>query len=160
RAGRRALRPLHVLRRTRPLPAADHRLHLSRRCLGRSRPAGWRLDRCLPAGEPARDSPLRRRADPRRKRRAACRAPGNADRDRAPPRAAAAASRHPARTHPARPASCPWRNLMTPFEACIAALKQPGLPNMLFATLDRALADTVGHKLFTLLYVAPNGKRV
>lgn len=49
---------------------------------------------------------------------------------------------------------------MTPFEACIAALKQPGRPQMLFTTIDRALADTVGHKLFTLLYVAPSGKRV
>ena len=49
---------------------------------------------------------------------------------------------------------------MTPFDACIAALKQPGPPQTLFRTLDRALADTVGHKLFTLLYVAPNKKRV
>ena len=49
---------------------------------------------------------------------------------------------------------------MTPFDACIAALKQPGPPQTLFKTLDRALADTVGHKLFTLLYVAPNKKRV
>jgi len=49
---------------------------------------------------------------------------------------------------------------MTPFEACVAALKQPGPPQTLFKTLDRALADTVGHKLFTLLYVAPNKKRV
>ena len=49
---------------------------------------------------------------------------------------------------------------MTPFEACIAALKQPGPPQTLFKTLDRALADTVGHKLFTLLYVAPDKKRV
>ena len=49
---------------------------------------------------------------------------------------------------------------MTPFDACVAALKQPGPPQTLFKTLDRALADTVGHKLFTLLYVAPNKKRV
>ena len=49
---------------------------------------------------------------------------------------------------------------MTPFDACIAALKQAGPPHTLFRTLDRALADTVGHKLFTLLYVAPNKKRV
>lgn len=49
---------------------------------------------------------------------------------------------------------------MTPFDACIAALKQPGPPETLFKTVDRALADTVGHKLFTLLYVAPNGRRV
>ncbi|HEY6981590.1 GAF domain-containing protein [Reyranella sp.] len=49
---------------------------------------------------------------------------------------------------------------MTPFDACLAALKQPGPPDNLFSTVDRALAETVGHKLFTLLYVAPNGKRV
>jgi hypothetical protein len=49
---------------------------------------------------------------------------------------------------------------MTPFEACLAALQQPGPPDSLFKTVDKALADTVGHKLFTLLYVAPNGKRV
>lgn len=49
---------------------------------------------------------------------------------------------------------------MSPFEACVAALKQPGPPQTLFRTVDRALAETVGHKLFTLLYVAPNGKRV
>ena len=49
---------------------------------------------------------------------------------------------------------------MTPFETCLAALKQPGPPETLFKTVDRALADTVGHKLFTLLYVAPNRRRV
>ena len=49
---------------------------------------------------------------------------------------------------------------MTPFETCLAAIKQPGPPDKLFTTVDRALAETVGHKLFTLLYVAPNGKRV
>ena len=49
---------------------------------------------------------------------------------------------------------------MTPFDACLAALKQPGPPEHLFAAVNRALAETVGHKLFTLLYVAPNGKRV
>jgi len=49
---------------------------------------------------------------------------------------------------------------MTPFDACLAALKQPGPPENLFAAVDRALAETVGHKLFTLLYVAPNGRRV
>jgi hypothetical protein len=49
---------------------------------------------------------------------------------------------------------------MTAFDACIAALKQPGPPEMLFKTIDRALVDTVGHKLFTLLYVAPNRLRV
>jgi hypothetical protein len=49
---------------------------------------------------------------------------------------------------------------MTPFEACLAALRQAGPPDALFKTVDRALQDTVGHKLFTLLYVAPDGKRV
>ena len=49
---------------------------------------------------------------------------------------------------------------MTPFESCLAALKQPGPPEALFKVVDNALADTVGHKLFTLLYVAPDGKRV
>lgn len=49
---------------------------------------------------------------------------------------------------------------MTPFEACLAALQQPGPPDSLFKTVDKALAGTVGHKLFTLLYVAPNKKRV
>jgi hypothetical protein len=49
---------------------------------------------------------------------------------------------------------------MTPFESCLAALKQPGPPEALFKVLDKALAEVVGHKLFTLLYVAPDGKRV
>lgn len=49
---------------------------------------------------------------------------------------------------------------MTPFEACLAALSRPGPPEVLFKTIDKAMADTVGHKLFTLLYVAPDGKRV
>jgi hypothetical protein len=49
---------------------------------------------------------------------------------------------------------------VTPFETCLAALKQPGTPEALFKAIDRALAGTVGHKLFTLLYVAPDGKRV
>jgi hypothetical protein len=49
---------------------------------------------------------------------------------------------------------------MSPFDSCLSALKQPGPPDALFAAVDRALAETVGHKLFTLLYVAPNGKRV
>jgi hypothetical protein len=49
---------------------------------------------------------------------------------------------------------------MTPFDACLSALKQPGPSDRFFMTVDRALADTVGHKLFTLLYVAPNGRRV
>jgi hypothetical protein len=49
---------------------------------------------------------------------------------------------------------------MTSFDTCLAALKQPGPPERLFETVDHALAATVGHKLFTLLYVAPNGRRV
>ena len=48
---------------------------------------------------------------------------------------------------------------MTPFESCLAALRQPGPSEGLFKALDKALADTVGHRLFTLLYVAPDGKR-
>lgn len=50
--------------------------------------------------------------------------------------------------------------MTTPFESCLAALRQPGPSETLFKVLDKALADTVGHKLFTLLYVAPGGKRV
>ena len=49
---------------------------------------------------------------------------------------------------------------MTPFETCLAALQQPGSADILFQAVDKALAEVVGHKLFTLLYVAPNGKRV
>ena len=49
---------------------------------------------------------------------------------------------------------------MIPFESCLAALKQPGPPEALFKAVDKALAEGVGHKLFTLLYVAPDGKRV
>jgi len=49
---------------------------------------------------------------------------------------------------------------MTPFDTCLDVLKQPGPSEAVFKAVDRALAETVGHKLFTLLYVAPNGKRV
>jgi hypothetical protein len=49
---------------------------------------------------------------------------------------------------------------MTPFEACLAALKQPGPPEALFKTIEKAVTDTVGVKLFTLLYVAPSRTRV
>jgi len=49
---------------------------------------------------------------------------------------------------------------MTPFETCLAALRAPGAPIALFEAIDKALAGTVGHKLFTLLYVAPNRLRV
>ena len=48
---------------------------------------------------------------------------------------------------------------MTPFESCVATLRNGDTP-ALFKALDKALKETVGHKLFTLLYVAPNGKRV
>ena len=50
--------------------------------------------------------------------------------------------------------------MTTPFDACLKALRQPGPPEGLFKAVDKALAETVGHKLFTLLYVAPDGKRV
>lgn len=49
---------------------------------------------------------------------------------------------------------------MTPFESCVAALREHHSKEALFKVLDKALADTVGHKLFTLLYVAPSGLRV
>ena len=49
---------------------------------------------------------------------------------------------------------------MTELDACIAALKQPGPPDALFKAIERAVANTIGVKLFTLLYVAPNRKRV
>ena len=48
---------------------------------------------------------------------------------------------------------------MTPLDTCIAALRS-GPTDSLFKAVDKATAETVGHKLFTLLYVAPNGKRV
>jgi len=48
---------------------------------------------------------------------------------------------------------------MTPLDSCIAALRS-GPTETLFKAIDTATADTVGHKLFTLLYVAPNGTRV
>ena len=49
---------------------------------------------------------------------------------------------------------------MTPYEACLATLQLPGPIEPLFEAIDKALAATVGHKLFTLLYVAPNRLRV
>jgi hypothetical protein len=49
---------------------------------------------------------------------------------------------------------------MTSFESCLAALKQPGPPEAFFKAIDKALAEVVGHKLFTLLYVAPGAARV
>ena len=48
---------------------------------------------------------------------------------------------------------------MTPLESCIAALRS-GPTATFFKAIEKGAADTVGHKLFTLLYVAPNGKRV
>ena len=49
---------------------------------------------------------------------------------------------------------------MMPFDSCLAALRQPGPPEALFKAVDQAVKEIVGHKLFTLLYVAPGGKRV
>lgn len=46
------------------------------------------------------------------------------------------------------------------FDACLTALRQPGPPEPLFQAVDAALKAEVGHKLFTLLYVAPTGLRV
>jgi hypothetical protein len=48
---------------------------------------------------------------------------------------------------------------MTSLDTCIAALRS-GPTEALFKAVETATAGTVGHKLFTLLYVAPNGKRV
>jgi hypothetical protein len=48
---------------------------------------------------------------------------------------------------------------MTPLESCIAALRS-GPTDRLFKAIDEATSQTVGHRLFTLLYVAPNGQRV
>jgi hypothetical protein len=48
---------------------------------------------------------------------------------------------------------------MASFETCVTALRTADTP-ALFKALDEALKATVGHKLFTLLYVAPNGRRV
>jgi len=48
---------------------------------------------------------------------------------------------------------------MTPLESCIAALRT-GPTEAIFKAIEKGTGDTVGHKLFTLLYVAPNAKRV
>ena len=48
---------------------------------------------------------------------------------------------------------------MTPLESCIAALRT-GPIEAIFKAIEKGASDTVGHKLFTLLYVAPDGKRV
>src|SRR5262249_36824191 len=112
------------------------------------------------ADDPARVGALSCRVDPGRHGGATCRAQGTTDRRRPHPGAAPAAVGSGARTHPERAAPKHWRDIKTPLPACLAPLNQPGPPQTLFKTLDRALADTVGHKLFTLLYVAPNKKRV
>ena len=50
---------------------------------------------------------------------------------------------------------------MTPFDSCLAALQaSPARPRRCSRRSTRRSAETVGHKLFTLLYVAPDGKRV
>ena len=48
---------------------------------------------------------------------------------------------------------------MTPLDTCIAALRS-GPTDAIFTAVEKGMAEVVGHKLFTLLYVAPNGKRV
>jgi hypothetical protein len=48
---------------------------------------------------------------------------------------------------------------MTPLDTCITAVRS-GPTEEIFKAVEKGTADTVGHKLFTLLYVAPNGKRV
>src|SRR5258708_22733269 len=98
--------------------------------------------------------------DSRRYRRATRLAQGTADRPCPHRRAALEAVGRAARAHSGRASSRSWRTIVTPFETCLAALRQPGPPEPLFHAVDRALKETVGHKLFTLLYVAPDGKRV
>ena len=92
-------------------------------------------------------------------RRAARRAQGAADRRRPDPGAAPDADGPVARTHPARTACVNLEETMTPLDSCIAALRS-GPTEALFKAVDKGIAEIVGHKLFTLLYVAPNGKRV
>ena len=48
---------------------------------------------------------------------------------------------------------------MTPLESCIAAVRS-GPTDAIFKAIEKGMAEVVGHKLFTLLYVAPDGKRV
>jgi hypothetical protein len=48
---------------------------------------------------------------------------------------------------------------MTPLDSCIATLRT-GPTDAIFNAIEKGAKDTVGHKLFTLLYVAPNAKRV
>ena len=49
---------------------------------------------------------------------------------------------------------------MTPFDSCLAALRSPARPTLCSRRSTRRWPKSVGHKLFTLLYVAPDGKRV
>ena len=102
---RRALRPFHVVHRARPLPAADHGLHLPGRRLGRHGPAGRRAGRRLSGDDAARIARFFVEMDPGRHGRATRRAQGTADRRRPDPGAAADALGPAARTHPARTAS-------------------------------------------------------
>ena len=78
----------------------------------------------------------------------------------ADPRAAAQPARAPARAHSAGAAPATGGRHERRSNSCLAALKQPGPPEALFKAIDQAMAATVGHKLFTLLYVAPDGRRV
>ena len=160
RPRRRALRPFHVLHRARPLPAADHRLHLPGGRLGRHRPAGRRAGRRLPGDDPAGILALLRRADSRRHGRATRRAQGTADRRRPDPGAAAEAVGRPARTHSARAASTFRGDSHDTVRLLPGRPEATGPADALFKAVDKALAEVVGHKLFTLLYVAPDGKRV
>jgi len=45
--------------------------------------------------------------------------------------------------------------MTTPFDSCLTALRQAGPPEALFKAVDKALAETVGHKLFTVLLYHP-----
>lgn len=46
------------------------------------------------------------------------------------------------------------------FLDCVRALGEAGQPAPIYRALDRALGAVIGHKLFTLLYVAPDRRRV
>jgi hypothetical protein len=47
-----------------------------------------------------------------------------------------------------------------PLLDCIEALGRPGQPGPLYAALDTALAEIVGYKLLTLLYITADGREV
>ncbi len=49
---------------------------------------------------------------------------------------------------------------MTALEELLAGLAAPGQPDATYRALDAALRDAIGHKLFTLLVVAPGGAEV